>query len=62
MRETFRVSRPVKRAKRERRPDEPVAVRRVHPDVLRTARTLHGYDPRRLVIVSETEVVLVNHR
>lgn len=62
MRETFGVARPVKRARRAQRPDEPVTVRRVHPDVLRTAQSLRGYDPRRLVIVSETEVVLVNHR
>lgn len=59
----FHVARLVKKEKRTRRPEpEPVTVTRVHPDVMRRVQSLPGYDPRRLLIVSETEVVLVNRK
>lgn len=63
MTDRLSIARLTPRAKRpKKRAAAPVEIQRVHPDVLRRVKELPGYDPRLLVVVSETEVILRNNR
>lgn len=57
----FHVARLVPKAKRKKKTEAaPVGVVQVHPDVMRTLKSLPGYDPRRVKIIDAETVILEN--